>query len=114
MRKYRGVVAFALLTCSSVVAASDWQVIGGGNATCKEWQSGGPELKREVLGWMTGVASATNLQFASEGKKEMRMELMTYEYLQREIDTKCSDNGASSTSMIEIMLDILMRFPKQD
>jgi len=101
----------ALLAFGPYAVASDWQVVGAGNATCEHWNRMSPEGKNEVLSWMAGFSSAMNLSRAAEGRPEYRMKLLTYDYLRIEIGATCSLAKNNSEAMSGILFKILQKFP---
>jgi hypothetical protein len=111
MRSFLVVCTLIGFLVSRAATSGEWQVVGPGNATCKNWVNAGVAQRNEILGWLTGFASAINLELASEGKKEMRMDLMTYEYLGRELDGRCASTSEASQSMIGLLMLLLKDFP---
>jgi len=91
--------------------ASGWHTIGAGNATCENWKNRSSVAEAEVLSWMAGFASAANIERASEGSSEYRLELLTYDYLRLEINTVCSNKVNKDEPMYSILFDVLARFP---
>jgi hypothetical protein len=103
----------ASVAFGSLSVAADWQVVGAGNANCEHWGRGTPELKKEILSWMAGFASAMNLDRAAEGRPEYRLKLLTYDYLRIEIDAACSISKNNGKSMSSILFEILQKFPTE-
>jgi hypothetical protein len=60
---------------------------------------------------MAGFSSAENLNRASEGRPELRLELLTYDYLRYEIDSTCSISKNKDETMSGLLLGILLAFP---
>ena len=91
--------------------SSEWGVIGAGNATCKNWSRSDPELKKEITSWMQGFATSESLSRAAACNREFRLELLTNEYLNNQINTVCSSERGAKTSMSGIIIDVLTKFP---
>lgn len=91
--------------------SAEWQVGGAGNATCGNWKQ--MTDKTEVLSWMVGFASAVNINYASSGEPEFRMDLLTYKYLAREVDIACKEPRSDGQQMIVILFKLLKAFPVQ-
>lgn len=104
-----------LVLCLSVPPAHSgvWTVIGAGNATCSHWNEAGKEQRREILSWMTGFSSAENLSRAAEGRPELRIEYLTYDYLVAEIERVCSVNENAEEHMSGVLFGVLARLPSQ-
>ncbi|MCC7260043.1 MAG: hypothetical protein IT567_03330 [Alphaproteobacteria bacterium] len=108
--------AVSLILCgtllSSPAVAADWQIVGVGNTPCRDWNSlHSPGLK-EVLAWMTGFASAENLD-RSEGKRPAwKLEEMTYDYLRGQIDAVCIEPENQEKKMHTILFELLLKFPQ--
>jgi len=85
-------------------------VVGAGNATCAHWSAGTPGQQKEILSWMTGFASAVNLNRASENAPEYRLEYLTYDYLRHQIDGACAI-ADKPQSMSGILFGVLSKLP---
>lgn len=109
----RSAVAFLALSFSAAAYPGDWVVVGAGNATCTHWNAGRKEQQTEVLSWMAGFSSAVNLDRASEGKPEYRLEYLTYDYLRAEVNAVCSDTKNKGQSMSSILFTVLQKLPVQ-
>lgn len=103
---------FMLLTFTFVApaTASEWMVVGAGNATCSHWNNGTPGQKTEILSWMAGFASAENLDRASKNVPEYHLEYLTYEYLRNQIDSACTISDKPK-SMSSILFGVLSKLP---
>lgn len=101
----------AFVLFAAIAGAAEWGTIGAGNATCEHWNRANANTKIEILSWMAGYASAENLDRASEGRPEFRLELLTYDYLRNEIQATCSNARNKNEGMLGILLKILVNFP---
>ena len=113
MNVYRLMVLATLLIPASTYSEG-WGVVGAGNATCTHWSASDSAKRTEILSWMAGFASSENLGRAASGGAEFRMQLLTYEYLSREIESVCSDSKHQNSTISSILFDVLARFPVQD
>lgn len=102
-------VALTLFGCSA--NAAGWQTIGAGNTTCEHWKQANAMHEVEVLSWMAGFSSAANIERASEGRPEFRLELLTYEYLRQEIGSTCTHLKNKNEKMYSILFRLLTQFP---
>ena len=102
-------VALTLFTCS--VNAAGWHTVGAGNATCEHWKQANAIQEVEVLSWMAGFSSAVNIERASEGRPEFRLELLTYDYLRQEIGSTCTNLKNKNEKMYSILFRLLTHFP---
>src|SRR6266516_1268442 len=73
--------------------AGEWSTVGAGNVTCEYWKTSDENGKIEILSWMAGFSSASNLIRVSAGRPEFRLDLMTYEYLRNEVNSACSESA---------------------
>ena len=104
--------AYLVLTSYICCAnAAEWQVIGAGNAKCEHWMQANTTNKTEVLSWMAGFSSAVNIERASEGRPELRLEFLTYDYLRQEIDSTCLKPNNKDERMYSILFKVLDRLP---
>jgi hypothetical protein len=103
--------AVLLLLLINAVEASDWSVVGAGNATCEHWNQNSTGQQSEILSWMDGFATSENLDRAASSKPVFRMDLFNHEYLLREIASVCSSAKNANESMISILLEVLTNFP---
>ena len=107
----RFVAAILLIIMTSSVSA-DWSMAGAGNSTCRNWNSNSQNIQKEIRSWMAGFASAININYAARNRPELRLDLLTYEYLSREIDSVCKNKANSEERMSAIALNILGSLPR--
>src|SRR4029077_7256018 len=99
-----------ILSYSVAHSTEPWTVIGAGNLTCKQWTASDSDTQTEVLSWMTGFASSVNIMRASKGEK-FPLDLLTYDYLRREITLVCSSEHNSNVTMLTGIFGVLARSP---
>jgi hypothetical protein len=104
-------LSIALVAVSVESKASDWGVVGAGNAQCKIWSTAKPSTKAQIFAWIHGFATSESLSRAAAGRPRFRLELMTDQYLEHEITTACASLGSESDSMVSIAIKMLSRFP---
>lgn len=81
--------------------------VGAGNATCKNWQEADEVTQVKIVSWMQGFATATSWS----RPKELRLELLTSEYLSFKVKKYCSDAKNNEEHMIGVILEVLKGFP---
>ena len=110
------VIAFvaALVAATSAFPANQWGIAGAGNATCEHWAKATPSSKKEILSWMAGFASSESLSHAAAGSKELRLEMLSYQYLEHEIDIACVSPEKKTESMSALLIAILAKFPARE
>jgi hypothetical protein len=105
-------LAFAASLCfSQPILASEWQIVGAGNATCHNWLNASSINKIEMHSWMAGFASAMNIDKASRNQPEWRMDLLTYDSLSANIKPICSEEKNKGKTMFDVLMEILNNFP---
>jgi len=104
-------VGLILLAPCSLRAQNQFGVVGAGNATCQYWAQADANQKMEVFSWMKGFASSESLSRAHSNEDELRLEMLSNNYLNYEIETACADPANSSEKMSSILLEILATFP---
>lgn len=104
-------ILLATLSCAAAHSSEQWNITDAGNVTCKEWGESNLAAQNEVLSWMAGFASAVNVTYASQGRSQLPLEKLTYNYLRHEISSECFINGNSKVTMLVLIFKTLKEFP---
>lgn len=102
-------IALIFLACPAYSA--EWGVVGAGNATCEHWGRANAATKNEIVSWMQGFATSESLSRAVAGSQEFRLELLTREYLNSQINLACSSQQNKNEHMSGILIGLLTKFP---
>lgn len=89
-------------------------IVGAGNATCEYWDQTNSAGKVEIISWMKGFATSESLNRATNETKEFRLEMLTSQYLEHEIQAACTASEKKGKSMFSVLLEILIKFPVRE
>lgn len=104
----------AIAFACSAKAENKWGIVGAGNATCEYWGQTSSAKKVEIISWMKGFATSEGLNRAINETKEFRLEMLTSQYLEHEIQAVCTESGKKEKTMFSVLIEILSKFPVRE